>query len=84
MSQEKKNDCLFHLEVKGDDVEAKIEGGARDLAELLANAALHSEEINMVLKFAMLMLAQHELSEDEDEDEDEPQTNIFGGVVGQA
>lgn len=83
MSQEKNNDCLFHLEVKGDDVKAQIEGGARDLAELIANAALHSEEINMVLKFAMLMLAQHELSDDEDEEEDQ-QTPVFGGVVGQA
>jgi hypothetical protein len=83
MSQETKNDCLFHLEVKGDNVEAKIEGGLRDLAELLANAALHSEEINMVLKYTMLMLAQHELS-DEDEDEEEDQASLFGGVVGQA
>ena len=83
MSQETKNDCLFHLEVKGEEVSASIEGKARDIAELLANAALHSEEINMVLKFAMLMLAQHELSEDEDE-EDEPQIPAFGGVVGQA
>jgi hypothetical protein len=89
MSQEKKNDCLFHLEVKGEEVSASIEGKARDISELLANAALHSEEINMVLKMAMMMLIQHEMSQDEDEDEneedeDEPQTPLFGGVVGQA
>lgn len=78
-----KGDCLFHLEVTGEDVKISIEGGARDLAETIANAALHSEEVNMVLKIAMLMLAQHEMSQDEDE-EDEPQTPVFGGVVGQA
>lgn len=78
-----KGDCLFHLEVTGEDVKISIEGGAGDLAETIADAALHSEEVNMVLKIAMLMLAQHEMGEDEDE-EDEPQTPVFGGVVGQA
>lgn len=86
MSEKTKNDnCLFHIEVAGDELEISVEGSARDLAEIIANAALHSEEVNMVLKIAMLMLAQHEMSQDEDEEpQDEPQTPVFGGVLGQA
>lgn len=84
MSEKNKlGNCLFSIEVTDDDVKIGIEGGARDLAETIANVALQSEEVNMVLKIAMLMLAQHEMSEDEDK-EDEPQTPVFGGVVGQA
>jgi hypothetical protein len=70
MSEKINSDCLFRLEAKGEDISASVEGKARDIAELLANAAINSEEINMVLKFAMLMLAQHEMNQDEDEDED--------------
>jgi len=84
MSEENKvEDCLFSIEVKGDDVSIKVEGGARDIAETLTNAAIHSEEVNMVLKRAIMMLIQYEMSQDEDK-EDEPQTPLFGGVVGQA
>jgi hypothetical protein len=68
MSEKINNDCLFRLEAIGEDISASVEGKARDIAELLANAAINSEEINMVLKFAMLMLAQHEMGQDEDED----------------
>ena len=87
MSEETKNDnCLFHIEVAG-DVKISIEGSARNLSETIANAAIHSEEVNMVLKMAMMMLIQHEMSQDKDQDEepqDEPQTPVFGGVMGQA
>lgn len=84
MSEKNKlGNCLFSIEVTDDDVKIGIEGSARDLVETIANVALQSEEVNMVLKMAMLMLAQHEMSEDEDK-EDEPQTPVFGGVVGQA
>jgi hypothetical protein len=88
MSEENKvDDCLFSIEVKGDDVSIKVEGGARDIAETLTNAAIHSEEVNMVLKRAIMMLIQYERSQDEDkneDEEDEPQTPGFGGVIGQA
>jgi hypothetical protein len=86
MSEENKvSNCLFSIEVIGDDVDIKVEGRSRELAETIANAALHSEEVNMVLKMAMMMLIQHEMSQDEDENkEDEPQTPVFGGVMGQA
>ena len=86
MSEENKvSNCLFSIEVIGDDVDIKVEGRSRELAETIANAALHSEEVNMVLKMAMMMLIQHEMSQDQDEEsQDEPQTPVFGGVVGQA
>jgi len=81
----KNNDCLFSIEVIGEEVSISVEGGPRTLAETIANAALHSDEINMVLKTAMMMLIQHEMSQDqEEESQNEPQTPIFGGVVGQA
>ena len=84
MSEENKlSNCLFSVEVNGEEVSIKVEGGARDLAETIANAAIHSEEVNMVLKMAMMMLVQHEMELDE-ETEDEPQTPVFGGVMGQA
>jgi hypothetical protein len=86
MSEEtKNNNCLFSIEVIGDDVSIKIEGGAVNLAETIANAAAHSEEVNRVLKMAMMMLINYEMKLDEDEEpQDEPQTPAFGGVVGQA
>jgi len=81
MSDENKNqDCLFKVEVKGEDVSIAIEGGARDLAETLANAAIHSEEINIVLKGAMMMLIHYEMNQEEDE----PQIPTFSGTVGEA
>jgi hypothetical protein len=75
-------DCLLHFEVKGEDVHIQFEGGARNLAELIANAAVHSEEINTVLKAAMMMLIHFEMSEEEDNEE--PQVSTFGGAMGQA
>lgn len=87
MSETKNDNCLFSIEVTGEDVGIKVEGSARNLSETIANAALHSEEVNMVLKMAMMMLIQHEMSQDKDQDEepqDEPQTPVFGGVMGQA
>lgn len=81
MSDENRNqDCLFKVEVKGEDVSIAIEGRARDLAETLANAAIHSEEINTVLKGAMMMLIHYEMSQEEDE----PQIPAFSGIVGEA
>jgi hypothetical protein len=62
------NNCLFSIEVIGDDVSIKIEGGAVNLAETIANAAAHSEEVNRVLKMAMMMLIQYEIEQNEDED----------------
>jgi hypothetical protein len=86
MSEETKNDnCLFSIEVLGDDVSIKIEGGAINLAETIANASVHSEEVNRILKMAMMMLIEYEMSQNQDEEhQDEPQTPVFGGVVGQA
>ena len=86
MSEKTKNDnCLFHIEVTGDDVKISIEGSARNLSETIANAALHSEEVNMVLKMAMMMLIEYEMSQNqEEESQDKPQTPVFGGVMGQA
>ena len=84
MSEKNKlGNCLFSIEVTGEEVDIKVEGGARDIAETIANAAIHSEEVNMVLKMAMMMLIQHEMELDE-ETQDEPQTPVFGGVMGQA
>jgi hypothetical protein len=57
MSEKTKlNDCLFSIEVKGDDVSINVEGKARDLAETIANAAIHSDEVNTVLKLATMLL----------------------------
>jgi hypothetical protein len=79
------NNCLFSIEVIGDDVSIKIEGGAINLAETIADAATHSEEVNRVLKMAMMMLINYEMELDQDEEpQDEPQTPVFGGVMGQA
>jgi hypothetical protein len=84
MSEKNKlGNCLFSIEVTGEEVDIKVEGSARDIAETIANAAIHSEEVNMVLKMAMMMLIQHEMESDE-ETQDEPQTPVFGGVMGQA
>ena len=84
MSEENKvSNCLFSIEVSGDDLNIKVEGSARDLAETVANVASQSEEVNMILKMAMMMLIQHEMELDE-EPEDEPQTPVFEGVMGQA
>jgi hypothetical protein len=70
MSEETTNsNCLFSIEVIGEDVSIKIEGSAINLAETIANAAAHSEEVNMVLKAAMMMLIQYEMGQDEDEDQ---------------
>ena len=85
MSETKNDNCLFHIEVTGDDVKISIEGSARNLSETIANAALHSEEVNMVLKMAMMMLIEYEMSQNqEEESQDKPQTPVFGGVMGQA
>lgn len=86
MSEEtKNNNCLFSIEVLGEEVSIKIEGGAINLAETIANAATHSEEVNRVLKMAMMMLIDYEMSQNQDEEpQDEPQTPVFGGVMGQA
>jgi hypothetical protein len=86
MSKEtKNNNCLFSIEVLGEEVSIKIEGGAINLAETIANAATHSEEVNSVLKMAMMMLIEYEISQNqEEESQDEPQTPAFGGVMGQA
>ena len=85
MSEETNNNCLFSIEVIGDDVSIKIEGGAINLAETIADAATHSEEVNRVLKMAMMMLINYEMELDQDEEpQDEPQTPVFGGVMGQA
>jgi hypothetical protein len=82
MSEKTKlNDCLFSIEVKGDDVSINVEGKARDLAETIANAAIHSDEVNTVLKLATMLLVNYEMEQD---DEDETQTPVFGGVMGQA
>ena len=86
MSEEtKNNNCLFSIEVLGEDVSIKIEGGSINLAETIANAAAHSEEVNRVLKMAIMMLIEYEMSQNQDEEpQDEPQTPVFGGVMGQA
>jgi hypothetical protein len=86
MSEEtKNNNCLFSIEVIGEDVSIRIEGGSINLAETIANAAAHSEEVNRVLKMAMMMLIDYEMKLDQDEEpQGEPQTPAFGGVVGQA
>ena len=86
MSEEtKNNNCLFSIEVLGEEVSIKIEGGAINLAETIANAATHSEEVNRVLKMAMMMLIEYEMSQNQEEEpQDEPQTPAFGGVMGQA
>jgi hypothetical protein len=81
MSQETNQDCLFKVEVKGEEVNIACEGGSRDLSVLIAEAAVRSSEINMILKAAMMMIIHHEMEQDEDE---EPQTPVFGSVVGQA
>jgi hypothetical protein len=79
------NNCLFSIEVIGDDVSIKIEGGVINLAETIANAATHSEEVNRVLKMAMMMLINYEMKLDQDEEpQDEPQTPVFGDIMGQA
>jgi len=84
MSEETKNsNCLFSIEVIGDDVSIKIEGGAVNLAETIANTAIHSEEVNRILKMAMMMLIHYEMDQDE-EPQDEPQTQAFGGIMGHA
>jgi|694.fasta_scaffold70084_4 hypothetical protein len=86
MSEEtKNNNCLFSIEVIGEDVSIRIEGGSINLAETIANAATHSEEVNRVLKMAMMMLIEYEMSQNQEEEpQDEPQTPVFGGVMGQA
>jgi uncharacterized protein YxjI len=86
MSEEtKNNNCLFSIEVLGEEVSIKIEGSAINLAETIANAATHSEEVNRVLKMAMMMLIDYEMSQNQEEEpQDEPQTPGFGGVMGQA
>ena len=86
MSEETNNDnCLFSIEVTGEDVNIKVEGGARNLSEAITNVALYSEEVNMILKMAIMMLFQHEMSQNQEEEpQDEPQTPGFGGVMGQA
>lgn len=86
MSEKTKlNDCLFSIEVKGDDVNINVEGKAKDLAETIANAAIHSDEVNTVLKLATMLLVNYEMEQDQDdENQDETQTPVFGGVVGQA
>ena len=86
MSEEtKNNNCLFSIEVLGEEVSIKIEGGSINLAETIANAAAHSEEVNRVLKMAIMMLIEYEMSQNQDEEpQDEPQTPVFGGVMGQA
>ena len=86
MSEEtKNNNCLFSIEVLGEEVSIKIEGSAINLAETIANAAAHSEEVNRVLKMAMMMLIEYEMSQNQEEEpQDEPQTPVFGGVMGQA
>jgi uncharacterized protein YxjI len=86
MSEEtKNNNCLFSIEVLGEEVSIKIEGSAINLAETIANAATHSEEVNRVLKMAMMMLIDYEMSQNQEEEpQDEPQTPVFGGVMGQA
>jgi hypothetical protein len=81
MSQETNQDCLFHIESKGEEINISCEGGSRDLSVLIAEAAVRSSEINMVLKAAMMMIIHYEMEQDEDK---EPQTSVFGGVVGQA
>lgn len=69
MSEKNKlSNCLFSIEVSGDDVSIKVEGSARDLAETVANVASQSEEVNMVLKMAMMMLIQYEMDQDQDEE----------------
>jgi hypothetical protein len=83
MSKENKlGNCLFSIEVNGEEVSIKVEGSARDLAETVANVASQSEEVNMVLKMAMMMLIQHEMESDEDQNEDE--IPMFTGPLGQA
>jgi hypothetical protein len=86
MSEEtKNNNCLFSIEVLGEEVSIKIEGSAINLAETIANAATHSEEVNRVLKMAMMMLIDYEMSQNQEEEpQDEPQTPVLGGVMGQA
>ena len=86
MSEEtKNNNCLFSIEVLGEEVSIKIEGSAINLAETIANAATHSEEVNRVLKMAMMMLIDYEMSQNQEEEpQDEPQTPVFGNVMGQA
>ena len=86
MSEEtKNNNCLFSIEVIGEDVSIRIEGGSINLAETIANVATHSEEVNRVLKMAMMMLIEYEMSQNQEEEpQDEPQTPVFGGVMGQA
>ena len=76
------NNCLFKIEVKGDDVSLSVEGGARNLAETIANVAIESEEINAVLKAAIMMLIQYEMSQESDSEEF--QTPVFSNMVGQA
>ncbi len=54
-------DCSFCISVKDGVTSLKAEGTLGGIAEVFANAALQSEQLNELLKIVMFMLAEHEL-----------------------
>jgi len=65
MNQEKV--IKFCITGKGDDVSVEIEGGAKDLTNILASVIDESEEIEMVVTMALLAV---KMKQDQNNGED--------------
>ena len=73
-------DCSFCIAVKDGVTSLKAEGTLGGLAEVFANAALQSEQLNELLKIVMFMLAEHELAQQAENDDSEGMPEMPEGV----
>jgi hypothetical protein len=64
-------DCSFHLDVVDGVTSLKVEGTLGGIAEVFANAALQSPQLDEVLKMATFMLFEHSMSNKDESDESE-------------
>ena len=63
MNQESK----FCITTSGDDVSVEIEGGSKDLTNLLATVISESEEIEMVVTMALLAVKMSSENKDKED-----------------
>jgi len=70
-NENKLEDCSFHLDVVDGVTSLKVEGTLGGIAEVFANAALQSPQLDEVLKMATFMLFEHHMATKDESDEPE-------------
>jgi hypothetical protein len=76
-------DCSFCISVVDGITSLKAEGTLGGIAEVFANAALQSEQLNELLKIVMFMLAEHEAASKMESGETGDAEELLKAMFGQ-